>query len=94
MVFRELKGLRHVVGHFLPVASEHDGLLHTKRLELGDSLSTVGLDLIVDDDMTRILPIDGYVNVLSNYITLLSQVVEQGYLSAEEANTTLASYFK
>lgn len=32
--------------------------------------------------------------VLSNYIAVLTQVVEQGYLSVEEANTTLASYFK
>lgn len=32
--------------------------------------------------------------VLQNYITLLTQVVEQGYLAAEEANTSLADYFK
>ena len=32
--------------------------------------------------------------ILQNYILVLTQVVEQGYLMAEEANTSLADYFK
>lgn len=32
--------------------------------------------------------------VLQNYINLLVQQVEQGYVSVEEANTSLASYFR
>ena len=32
--------------------------------------------------------------VLQNYVDFLKLVVEQGYLSVEETNTSLASYFK
>ena len=32
--------------------------------------------------------------VLQNYILVLTQVVERGYMAAEEANTSLADYFK
>ena len=32
--------------------------------------------------------------VLQNYISLLTQTVEQGYMAVEEANTSLAAYFR
>ena len=62
MVFGETEGCGDVVCHFLTVTSEHDGAGNTEGLQGGDGLSTVGLDLVIDDDMTRIFPINGYMD--------------------------------
>ena len=62
VVFREIQFFCHVVSHFLAVTSEHDGFVDAKGLQLRNGLSTVRLDLVVDDDMTCILTIDGHVD--------------------------------
>ena len=51
-----------MISHFLTITSKHDGTSDAKLLELGNGLSTVGLDLVVDDDMACIFTIDGYMN--------------------------------
>ena len=62
MVFRETEGLGDVCSHLLTIASEHNGTGDAKGFQGVDGLSTVGLDLVVDDDMTRILPINGHMD--------------------------------
>ena len=57
-----MERLRHVVGHLLAVASKHDSLVDAKGMELGNGLSTIRLDLVVDDDMTSILTIDRHMD--------------------------------
>ena len=52
----------HVLAYLTAIACQHHGLLHAQTLELGDSLCTALLDSIIDDDMTSILSIDGYMD--------------------------------
>ena len=52
----------HFPAHFLAVAREHHGLLNTQLVQLPDSLCTVVLHLVVDDDMARILSVDRYMD--------------------------------
>ena len=51
-----------MIGHLTTVAGEHHRLLHTEGLQRCDGLGAVGLDLVVDDDMTGIFTIDGYMD--------------------------------
>ena len=62
MVFRETEGGGDMVCHLFAVTCKHDGLGDTQGLQGGDGLSTVGLNLVIDDDMTRIFPINGYMD--------------------------------
>ena len=60
-----------MVGHLLAVASKHDGLLHPQRLKSGNGLSTVRLDLVVDDNMAGILTVDGDVDDGANVMAVM-----------------------
>ena len=62
MVFVNVKLLGHVVCHFLAVACQHDGLPDAQCLELSNGFGTVVFDFIVDDDMSCIDAVDGYVD--------------------------------
>ena len=62
MILVYLQLLSHTGSHLLAVASQHHGLFHTQLLQLQDGIGTVGLHLIVNDDMTSIGAIDGYMD--------------------------------
>ena len=60
-----------MVSYLLAVTRKHNRLLHTQLLKGSDSLSTVGLDLVVDDDMARILAVDGDVDDGAHVMTVV-----------------------
>ena len=60
MIFVEGKLLSHVTPYFFTVTCQHNCFLDTQLLELGDGIDTVVLDLVVDDDVSCIFPVDGY----------------------------------
>ena len=62
MILINAEGLGHMLGHLTTVARQHHRLPHTEGLQGGDGLSTVRLDLIVDDDMSGIRPVDGHMD--------------------------------
>ena len=49
-----------MIGHFLTIASKHNGTSYSQRLQTSDSLGSVILDLVVDNDMACIFAIDEY----------------------------------
>ena len=62
MIFGNSQFRGYVSAHFLTVACEHHGLDDSLFLQAVDGFLAVLLDLIVDDDMPGILPVDGDVD--------------------------------
>ena len=51
-----------MIGHFLTIASEHNGTSYSQLLQTSNSLGSVILDLIVDNDMACIFAIDSHMD--------------------------------
>ena len=66
-----MERLRHMVGNFLAIASEHDGLRNAKCLQLNNGLRTVGLDLVVDNNMACILTINRHMDDSTDVMTVV-----------------------
>ena len=71
MVFREMEFVGDMISHFLTIASKHDGTSDAQFLELGDGLSAVRLNLVVDNDMTCIFTINGYMDDGTNMMAVV-----------------------
>ena len=63
-----MEPLSHIQSHFLTVARKHYGLPDAQFFQLCYGYGTIFLYLVVDDDMTCIRSIDGYVDDSSHIV--------------------------
>ena len=62
MIFRQAERLSHMLGHLTTVACQHHRLRHAQLFQLADSLTTVFLYFVVDDDVTSILTVNSHMD--------------------------------
>ena len=62
MICGETEFLGDVGSYSLTITREHDGIFHAKLPELSYRFGALWFNLVVDDDVTGIFAIDGYVN--------------------------------
>ena len=62
MICGEAELLGDVGSHCLTITREHDDILHAKLPELSYRVGALGFNLVVDDDVTGIFAVDGYMD--------------------------------
>ena len=60
-----------MLSYFLAIASKHHCFLDTYCFQLLNSCFTIRLNLVINDDMTSVLSVDGHVNDRTNVMAIV-----------------------
>ena len=71
MVFIQNQFLGYMPSYFLAIARKHHGFVDTYSFQLLNRLFTIRLNLVINDDMTSVLSVDGHVNDRTNVMAIV-----------------------
>ena len=71
MVFIQSQFLGYMPSYFLAIARKHHGFVDTYCFQLLNSLFTIRLNLVINDDMTSILSVDSYVDNCTDVMAIV-----------------------